>query len=139
MLNQNNNLIAVSFILIILLLGVGIFLLANLKLSKKLNKSFYHLQLMKIKKLLEQANYIIVAMESDKLLDSALKELGIKGSTMGERLKNSTSLGLNLNDVWWAHKLRNRAAHEVGYNISAVNASKMVKILEVSLKKLGAI
>jgi hypothetical protein len=78
-------------------------------------------------------------MESDKLLDSTLKELGIKGSTMGERLKNSTSLGLNLNDVWWAHKLRNRAAHEVGYNISAVNASKMVKILEVSLKKLGAI
>ena len=139
MLNQNNNLIAVSFILIILLLGVGIFLLANLKLSKKLNKSFYHLQLTKIKKLLEQANYTIVAMESDKLLDSALKELGIRGSAMGERLKNCTSLGLNLNDVWWAHKLRNRAAHEVGYNISAVNANKIVKILEVSLKKLGAI
>lgn len=97
------------------------------------------MQLTKIKKLLEQANYTIVAMESDKLLDSALKELGIRGSAMGERLKNCTSLGLNLNDVWWAHKLRNRAAHEVGYNISAVNANKIVKILEVSLKKLGAI
>lgn len=129
----------IIFILIILLLGVGIFLLANLKLGKKLNKSFYHLQLTKIKKLLEQANYTVVAMESDKLLDCALRELGIRGSTMGERLRNCSSLGLNLNDVWWTHKLRNRAAHEVGYNISAVNANKIVKILEVSLKKLGAI
>lgn len=135
MLNQTN-----SFIIIIVAIVLLIFLYALISSKKpKLNKAKYIKNLDVITKLIGYANYQSAVMESDKLLDSALKELGIKGSTMGERLRNCGNLGLNLNDIWWAHKLRNRVAHEVGYNISATNANKVAKILKTSLKKLGAI
>lgn len=135
MLNQTN-----SFILIIIAIVLLIFLYVLVNSKKpKLNKAKYTNNLDVITKLINYANYQSAVMESDKLLDSALKELGVNGSTMGERLRNCGNLGLNLNDIWWAHKLRNRVAHEVGYNISATNANKVVKILKTSLKKLGAI
>jgi len=53
-------------------------------------------------------------IEADKLLDLGLRTKRIKGETMGERLKSSRNLfDKNLyNEIWQAHKLRNRLVHE---------------------------
>jgi hypothetical protein len=53
-------------------------------------------------------------LEADKLLDFALDKLGFQGS-LGEKLKKSGPRFSNLNNVWSAHKLRNRLAHELNF------------------------
>lgn len=136
MQNQISSLILIIIVILILLLFV--YILSKFK-KPKLNKAHYSKSLDAIARLLNSANYQLVVMESDKLLDSALKDLGIRGSTMGQRLKNCNNPNLNLNDAWWAHKLRNRVAHEVGYNVSESSAVRVFKILKATLKKLGAI
>ncbi len=104
----------------------------------RLNQLFYRNNLSHIVNLLSSGDYSLAVMESDKLLDKALIESKVSGLTMGERLKHIKNLGLNINDVWWVHKLRNRVAHEIGYNVPPTNAYKAVKIVKTALKKLKA-
>lgn len=58
-------------------------------------------------------------IEYDKLLDHYLKNRKVSGETLGERLKNARGLfgKSDYNQIWEAHKLRNRVVHEVGINI----------------------
>ena len=51
-------------------------------------------------------------IQADKLLDEALKCCGFRGQTMGERLISAKKALTKRNDVWNAHKLRNRLVHE---------------------------
>ena len=53
-------------------------------------------------------------MKADKLLDKAMRESGVKGATMGERLKARKGMWANENAVWAAHKLRNQIAQLEG-------------------------
>lgn len=56
-------------------------------------------------------------MDADAVLDLTFKELGIRGS-LGDKLKKMGKYLPNENDVWRAHKLRNRIAHEPGMQLS---------------------
>ena len=53
-------------------------------------------------------------LEADKLLDLGLREKKVRGNTLGERLKESRSLFPEdlYQQIWEAHKLRNRLVHE---------------------------
>lgn len=68
-------------------------------------------------------------MESDAIFDRTLKELGYEGS-LGDKLKDAENRIPNIDEVWRAHKLRNRLAHEPGGSVSekevkgALNAFK---------------
>src|SRR5579862_7512884 len=54
----------------------------------------------------------VALLEADKLLDEALREAGIRGSHLGDRLKNVKDGQIpNVDAVWQAHKLRNQIAH----------------------------
>ena len=77
--------------------------------------------------------------EADKLLDAALKEIGIPGNTMGDRLKASQGLFPDqlYNQVWEAHKLRNRLAHEMGAEVSAQELSTALSAFQWALRTLG--
>jgi len=55
-------------------------------------------------------------INADKLLDEALKCLGHTGDTMSERLISAKSSLKNKDEVWSAHKIRNRLVHESGYH-----------------------
>lgn len=60
-------------------------------------------------------------MEADKLLDFCLgKVLGSKYErvSLGEKLKLKGALFSDLNGVWFAHKLRNKIAHELDFRVS---------------------
>ena len=53
-------------------------------------------------------------IEADKLLEEALTESGIRGTTLGERLKNLKPSQLpELDEIWQAHRLRNDIALNV--------------------------
>lgn len=85
------------------------------------------------------ASYQFAILSADKLLDKALRESGVKGETMGERLKHAESRFQDINKVWTAHKLRNQIAHEVHGDINPTVARRMLKIYKSALKDIGAI
>jgi hypothetical protein len=55
-------------------------------------------------------------INADKLLDDALKCLGHTGDTMAERLVSAKNVLKNKDEVWSAHKIRNRLVHETNYH-----------------------
>ena len=51
-------------------------------------------------------------IEADVLLDDAMKRMGFAGTSLGERLRNTTPQSLRtLDEAWSAHKVRNQIAH----------------------------
>jgi hypothetical protein len=77
--------------------------------------------------------------EADKLLDYALKHTGVRGETMGERLKNSGGRFSNLNAIWSAHKVRNALAHEAEFDLVPAQAHEAITNFERGLRDLGAL
>lgn len=75
-------------------------------------------------------------MEADKLLDEVLGKLGYAGS-MGDKLKKAGPAFTNINDVWFAHKTRNRLAHELGAKVSPDEARIVLSKFERALKDIG--
>lgn len=78
-------------------------------------------------------------VSADKLLDSALRERGVSGNTLGERLKNAKPYLTNIDQVWRAHKLRNRIAHDDTVEVSKRQASEALKTFKKALIDLGAL
>ena len=134
-------------IMLIVILLVGFAILAVLALTRGhgrrlLNKEKYRTAWLEIENNITKdnnASYQFAILSADKLLDKALKESGVPGETMGDRLKAVDRLLQDINGVWAAHKMRNRIAHEVGGNINKVVAKRMLAIYKNALKDLGAI
>jgi hypothetical protein len=81
----------------------------------------------------------LAVLNADKLVDQALRESGISGETMGDRLKNSSTKFSDLNGLWEAHKLRNRIAHEPDVSVTYDEARRALGSFKKALKELGAI
>jgi len=56
-------------------------------------------------------------IEADKLLDFTLQKYGYSGN-LGEKLKKAEKLFSDKNGIWFAHKMRNKLAHEINYQPS---------------------
>lgn len=77
-------------------------------------------------------------LDADKLLHLALRKKGFQGG-VGEQLKKAGKLFTNLNDVWAAHKLRNRIAHELDVQLGSGDRNHALRSFEKALKDLGAL
>ncbi len=69
---------------------------------------------------------------ADAVLDVALAGLGYQG-TLGEKLKRAGSFVPDLNEVWRAHKIRNRIAHEAGIQLSEREVQEAIRVLEKTI------
>lgn len=78
-------------------------------------------------------------LNADKLVDQALRELGYVGNTMGERIKATRGKLSHREELWAAHKLRNRIAHETGVRVGYNQARRALAGFKRTLKDLGAI
>lgn len=88
----------------------------------------------------DQVNsYSLAVLNADKLVDQALREKGVSGNTMGERMKNSAQAFSNRNAIWSAHKLRNQIAHDDEVSVSYDSARRALASFKQALKDLGAI
>jgi transposase len=87
----------------------------------------------------EVMTYSMCVLNADTLLDHALKDRGIAGATMGERMKQMQKKWSNANNVWSAHKLRNRIAHEPDVKLDYDNARRALASFKQALKDVGAI
>lgn len=81
-------------------------------------------------------NFAVI--QADAIFDAVLKDMGLAGETMGDRLKRLDRSKLAaLDDVWEAHKLRNRIVHETDRVLSHEEAARAVTLLERALRELS--
>ncbi len=109
---------------------------------KRLNVNRYRTQWLTIEQQLsrdEAASCSLCILNADKLLDQAMRESGLAGETMGDRLKSSGKHFSNLNSIWSAHKIRNQIAHEPGFQVSYGDARRALAAFKQALKDIGAI
>ena len=133
------------FLLIAMLL-VGILVFVAIILTGRRSHHFdveeYQVNFLKIENSLTRENatsHNMAVVEADKLLDRAMMEMGVPGRTMGDRLKKVGPHFSQLNSVWYAHKLRNRIAHEHGFQMDYNQAKRALATYKKALKDLGAI
>jgi len=127
-------------------LVVGILLIVVIALTKKgpspLDVDKYRLKWLTIEKQLNRdqpASFHMTVLNADKLLDQALRERGVRGETMGERMKTAKDTWSNANAVWTAHKLRNQIAHESDVQVGYDDARRALAGFKQALKDIGAI
>lgn len=94
-----------------------------------------------IKKYLDSDNpsdWHMAILEADSLLDSIIKKIGYEGSGLGERLvKIKPAQFKSLNQVWTAHKIRNRIAHEgSSYELTKDEVEKVLEMYKKALEEL---
>lgn len=86
-----------------------------------------------------EASCHMAILNADKLVDQALTDKGFKGQTMGERLKSAKAALPHRDNIWQAHKLRNRIAHEPDIKVSYDLTRRALAQFKQTLKDLGAI
>lgn len=133
-------------VLFVAILIVAVLLLVVIAVTRKgpkeLDVDKYRVRWLQIEQQLARENpntYQMTILEADKLLDMALKERGVKGDTMGERMKAELSTWSNANAVWSAHKLRNQIAHEPGFTVAYDDVRRALGAFKQALKDEGAI
>ena len=85
----------------------------------------------------DEANLKLAIIEADNIFDDILKQMGLPGVDMGERLRQFEPHELkSVNLVWEAHRLRNAIVHEPSIQISREQAEQAVKNYEAALKEL---
>ena len=87
----------------------------------------------------DENSHTLCIYDADKLLDSALRDRGLSGKTMAERMKQFQGNWTNGNGVWAAHKLRNKLAHEPDAKVDYDRARQALVAYKQGLKDLGAI
>ena len=84
--------------------------------------------------------YAISIIEADILLEDTMGRLGFLGKNLVERLRSSAPGELpSINDIWEAHKLRNRIAHEPNFRPSREETTRALGAYKKALEELAAI
>lgn len=136
--------VMIIFLVVIVVVGAGIlFMIAGgRKTGKALDVDRYRSSWLKIERQLvkdQESSYHLVVLNADKLLDQALRQRGMAGNTMGERMKAAQSIWSNANNVWAAHKMRNRIAHEPDVRVAYDDTRRALAAYKQALKDIGAV
>lgn len=85
-----------------------------------------------------EEDFKLTIIEADALIDTVLKIKGIPGENMAERLKSISKVNMpNLNDLWEAHKTRNKISHETEFSLSKKETIKLLKTYKQVLQELS--
>jgi len=108
--------------------------------SHHLNKKYFQRKWIELLNLVKTPEGMVLAViDADKLMDEALRRRHFKGTSTGERLVSAQHSFSNNDDVWHAHKLRNRLVHETDVRIKQKDAKAALESLKQGLKDLGAL
>jgi hypothetical protein len=91
--------------------------------------------------LMQESTLALAVSEADKLLDASLQYKGVKGTTMGERLKAAQGMFPHelYQQIWNAHKLRNTLAHEIGASTHSDEVKAAVTSFRQAMYHLGVL
>lgn len=134
----------IFFFAAIIIVGAIMFALicSTKKGSRRIDIEQYRVKYLAIENQLrrdEPSSYHLAVLNADKLVDQALRDRGLRGQTMAERMKNFNSSFSDRNGIWMAHKLRNKIAHESDVKVSYDDARRALSSFKRALKDLGAI
>ena len=141
---MDNATTVVFFLAAVLIVGGILFAVISFSKGspKGLKQDYYRSQWLTIEAQLrrdEKHSYTVCILNADKLLDRALRERGVKGETMGERMKSFQDRWSNAQNVWTAHKMRNKVAHETEVVIEYDQAKRALAAFRQGLKDVGAL
>lgn len=83
----------------------------------------------------------LAVIEADSMLDGLMTQLGFKGETLGEKLKDANQGNFrSLTTAWEVHTVRNRITHEgVAYELSQHEAKRVIALYERIFREFGFI
>ena len=141
---MDQTLTIIFFFSAILIAGGLLFVIISLAKNgpRRLDQTKYRSRWMDIETRLRRDDpntYTVCIFDADKLLDQALRESGISGKTMGERMKQCQGKWTNGNGIWAAHKVRNRLAHETDATVDYNRTKQALVAYKQALKDIGAI
>jgi hypothetical protein len=92
-------------------------------------------------KLQGESRFKQAVLDADNLLDLTIKSMGIRGETMGERLKNAKGkFSQQVYDgLWQAHKLRNEIVHNINYQLVYWQANGALAKIKKGLREAKVI
>ncbi len=110
------------------------------KKSRGLDKKYYSNRWNEIEKTsrLGDSGMRLAVIDADKLVDHALKQSNVSGASMGERMKQASYLK-NINNLWSAHKLRNKLVHEPDIKPKKSEMKFAISAYRKILKEMGAL
>ena len=86
------------------------------------------------------ADWSVAIIQADAVLDQILKASGYIGDTMGDRLKQiNHSEVTSIDEVWSAHRIRNRLAHGTSGPLSRREALEAIAGYEKAFRELNYI
>ena len=136
---MNQTTLAVAAIILLLVIVFGVNFLLRRK-PKQLDQPYFQDRWQTLQKLCkDKSTWPLAIIDADKLLDDALKRLKYRGKTMGERLVSAQHEIKNNDEVWYAHKLRNRLVHENDTKLTEKNVKEALVGIRGALKDLGAL
>jgi len=141
---MDSSISVIFFLAAILIFGALLFAVITLtkRNPKGLDVEKYRTRWMTIEQQLKRdeiTSYSMCVLNADTLLDQAMKDRGIQGTTMGERMKQLQKTWSNANNVWTAHKLRNQIAHEPEVRLDYDGTRRALAAFKQALKDVGAI
>jgi hypothetical protein len=81
--------------------------------------------------------YKVAVIDADKLVDDTLKQLGLEGEHMADRLEKLFPQELrSLDKVWKAHRIRNNLVHNPEFEITMREAKKTLGDYESFLREV---
>jgi len=87
-----------------------------------------------------EADWKVAVIEADKLVDDAMASHGYAGESFGDRLMNIEPGALvSLDGLWWAHRIRNRLAHEPDFFLRYTEARQALSYYEQTLRELNLV
>lgn len=122
---------------LIIILGVAVLIVISRRRTKfsKRDASFIASQWEEIRERTAREPRIAL-IEADKLLDFAMKKMGYEGS-FSDKLIAAEKLFSHADDIWTAHKLRNKVVHEVGFAVKEEEVRKVLSSYKKALWDLG--
>ncbi|MFH0891004.1 MAG: hypothetical protein V1856_03155 [Candidatus Liptonbacteria bacterium] len=82
----------------------------------------------------------IAIIEADALVDDVLKQKGVPGEHMADRLSNLDTEDLpSIEKLWGAHRLRNDLVHTSGFFVSTDDTARTLEDYQTFLKELGVL
>jgi hypothetical protein len=82
----------------------------------------------------------LAIVAADNLVGDALREMGLEGEHIADRLEKLDARELKtLNNLWRAHRVRNDLVHTSGFEIKDSEAKEVLEIYASFLKELGAL
>jgi hypothetical protein len=82
----------------------------------------------------------LAIIDADSFVDTILKDLGLEGEHMADRLEKLDTRNLtSLDNLWKAHRARNNLVHTPEYDLHPVDAKRYLEYYEHFLKEIRAL